>query len=132
MKRIFWKVFICSLHFQWRLKFLEKVLILLKKGISTKKLPIRKVESFSKSNFDLKQICKTVFFYQKNYQFLEWRLDTGLCISPPKCEIFLLFPMSYIRSVSCEASGITRLWCYNKFVILDINVRFNCGESVFF
>ena len=29
------------------------------KNISVKKLPIRKVESFLKTNFDLNQICKT-------------------------------------------------------------------------
>ena len=74
-------------------------------------------------------------FLSKNYQFLEWTLDTGLCTSPPKFEIFLVFPIflkSYIRSISREASRITSLWYYNKFVILDINVRFNCGESDFF
>ena len=40
--------------------FLEKVLVLLIKIISSKKLPISKVESFLKSNFYLNQICKTV------------------------------------------------------------------------
>ena len=45
------KIFFCSLHFQWWLKFLEKVLISLKNVISIKKIPISKVESSLKSNF---------------------------------------------------------------------------------
>ena len=36
-----------------------KSALLLKKYISIKKLPMRKVESFIKSNHDLSQICKT-------------------------------------------------------------------------
>ena len=74
-------------------------------------------------------------FLSKNYQFLGWRLGTGLCMSPPKLEtspVFPIFLKSYIRSVSREASRVTSLWYYNKFVILDTNVRFNCGESDLF
>ena len=44
-------IFSCSVHFQWWLKILQKVLILLKKVSSIKKLPISKVKSFLKSNF---------------------------------------------------------------------------------
>ena len=42
------------------IKFIEKVLIWLKKVSSIKKPPISKVKSFLKSNFDLNQIRKIV------------------------------------------------------------------------
>ena len=51
MTRNVWKFSFCSLHFQRWFKFLEKVLIWLKNVTSIKKLPIRKVGSFLKSNF---------------------------------------------------------------------------------
>ena len=60
MNRIVWKCFLCSLHFQWSLRFLEKAFIWLQKVSSTKTLPTSKVESLVKPNFDLNQTCKII------------------------------------------------------------------------
>ena len=60
MTKVVQKFLFCSLHMQWWLNSLEEVLIWLKYVISIKKLPISKVQSFLKSNFDLNQMCKTV------------------------------------------------------------------------
>ena len=60
MNRVVWKCFLCTLHFQWSLRFLVKAFIWLKKVSSTKTLPIGKVDSFLKSSFDLNQTCKIV------------------------------------------------------------------------
>ena len=57
LTRIDWKFLLCSLHSQWRLKFLEKAIICLKNVSSINNLPIIKVERFLKSSFDLNQIC---------------------------------------------------------------------------
>ena len=53
MTKIIWKSSFCSLHFQWRLNFLEKILIFFKKVNFVKELPKSKRESFLKSVFDL-------------------------------------------------------------------------------
>ena len=59
MPGIVWKFFQYSLHFQWWFKFLEKVLIWLRKcWFYLKKMPKSKVESFRKANFDVSQECK--------------------------------------------------------------------------
>ena len=57
LTRIDWKFLLCSLHSQWRFKFLEKAIICLKNVSSINKLPIIEVERFLKSSFDLNQIC---------------------------------------------------------------------------
>ena len=56
--KIFWKFSFCSLHFQWWFRFLEKMLIWLKKVSTVKKLPICNCESSLYLIFDLHWIFK--------------------------------------------------------------------------
>ena len=53
MTKIVWTFSSCSLHFQWWLNFLEKIVICFKKVNSVKELPMIKRESFLESIFDL-------------------------------------------------------------------------------
>ena len=51
--KIVWKSSFCSIHFQWSLNFLEKIITCFKKVNSVKELPKSKRESFLESIFDL-------------------------------------------------------------------------------
>ena len=83
------------MHFQWSIMFLKKKgLIWLKKVSSIKKLPIRTVESFLKSNFELNQTFKMVLL-----QNLEiWNLNRNVLIyihfTKNKRKTFQLWEMS--------------------------------------
>ena len=65
MTRIVWKIFFCSLNFQWW--FWRK------KVSSINKMPISKIESFLKSNFGWNQICKIVL--TQNHQI--WNFNVS-------------------------------------------------------
>ena len=52
MNKIVWKLSFLFLHFQWWLKFLDKMLIWFKKVNSVKKLPISNGESILETIFD--------------------------------------------------------------------------------
>ena len=72
------KCFISSMHFQWSIMFLKKKkgLIWLKKVSSIKKQPIRTVESFLKSKFELNQTLKMVL--PQNLEI--WNLNRNVLI----------------------------------------------------
>ena len=119
MTRIDWKFCFCSLHSQWWFKFLEKVLIWLKKVNSTKKLLISKAESFLKSNFHLNQICKIVLT-QSHYI---WNFNAVTCF------IFLLkigqMLSSYRKFFKNWRLKETRPSCDKKFSCSD-----NHGQNI--
>ena len=83
------------MHFQWSIMFLKKKgLIWLKKVSSIKKLPIRTVESFLKSNFELNQTFKMVL--PQNLEI--WNLNRNVLIyihfTKNKRKTFQLWEMS--------------------------------------
>lgn len=83
------------MHFQWSIMFLKKKgLIWLKKVSSIKKQPIRTVESFLKSNFELNQTFKMVL--PQNLEI--WNLNRNVLIyihiTKNKRKTFQLWEMS--------------------------------------